>query len=153
MIASRAVAVDGELAAMQQHDPVGKPHREIEVVQHGDHGGAVLRALPRRLHQIDLVTHVEAGGRLVQQQKPRAVLRLAAGELHQHAGKMRALLFAAGERRQLPMAEMRQPDLAAAPRRPAAARRRGRLSPAPIWTISSTVNGKVTLTCCDSIAR
>ena len=26
---------------MQQHDPVGEAHREIEVVQHRDHGGAV----------------------------------------------------------------------------------------------------------------
>ena len=71
-----AAAVDGELAAMQQHDAVGEAHREIEVVQHGDHGRAVLRAPPRRLHQIDLVAHVEAGGRLVQQQQPRAVLLL-----------------------------------------------------------------------------
>ena len=108
----RAAAVDGELAAMQQHDPVGEAHRQIEIMQHGDHSRAVLRAPPCRLHQIDLVAHVEAGGRLVQQQQAGAVLLFAAGELHQHAGKMRALLLAAGERRQLPVAEMREPDLA-----------------------------------------
>ena len=71
--------------------------------------------------------------------------RLTAGELHQDACEMRALLFAAGERRQLPIAEMRQSDLV----------ERGIDQPlrAGAAGIASTVNGKVTLTCCDSIAR
>ncbi len=68
-------------------------------------------APPRGLDQIDLMPQVEARGRLVQQQQAGAVQRLAAGELHQHAGEMRALLLAAGQRRQLPVTEMRQPDL------------------------------------------
>ena len=89
----RAAAVDGELATVQQHDAVGEAHCQIEVVEHGDDGGAVLRAPSRRFHQVDLVAHVEAGGRLVQQQQAGAVQLFAAGELHQHAGKMRALLL------------------------------------------------------------
>ena len=138
---------------VQQHDPVGEAHRKIEVVQHRDHGGAVARALLGGLHQIDLVAHVEARGRFIQQQQARAVHRLAAGELHQHAGEMRALLFAAGQRRQLPVAEVLEADLMQTPHRPAARAAARLLSPAPMATISSTVNGKVTLTCCDSIAR
>ena len=105
-----AVAVDGELAPVQQHDPVGEPHGEVEVVQDRDHGGAASRAQPCGFDQVDLVPQVEAGGRLVQQQQARAVQRLAAGELHQHAGKMRALLLAARQRRQLPVAEIFQSD-------------------------------------------
>ena len=35
-----AAAVDGELAVVQRHDPVGEPHRQVEIVQHRDHGGA-----------------------------------------------------------------------------------------------------------------
>ena len=96
---------------MQEHDPVGKPHREVEIVQHGNDSGAVLRAPPRRLDEVDLMAHVEAGRRLIQQQQAWPMQRLAAGKLHQDAGQMRALLFAAGERRQLPVAEMRQSDL------------------------------------------
>ena len=57
------------------------------------------------------MTHVETGRRLVQQQQAGSVQRLTAGELHQDACEMRALLLAAGERRQLPIAEMRQSDL------------------------------------------
>jgi hypothetical protein len=95
-----AIADGGEAAAVQEHDAVGEAHGEVEVVQDRDHGGAVLRAAARALHEIDLVPQVETGGRLVQQQQARTVQRLAAGELHQHAGEMRALLLAAGQRRQ-----------------------------------------------------
>ena len=84
------------------------------------------RAPPCGFHQVDLVPQVEARGRLVQQQQAGAVQRLAAGELHQHAGKMRALLLAAGQRRQLAGGGNLPARPRAAPRRPAAARRRGR---------------------------
>ena len=77
-----AAAVDGELAAMQQHDPVGEAHCQIEIVQHGDHSRAVLCTPLCCFHQVDLVAHVEAGGRLVQQQQAGAVLLFTAGELH-----------------------------------------------------------------------
>ena len=95
---------------MEEDDSIGEPHGQVEVVQHRDHGGAVLGAKSRGLHQVDLVAHVEAGGRLVQQQQAGPMPCLAAGQLHQHAGKMRPLLFAAGQRRQLPVAEISQAD-------------------------------------------
>jgi len=80
------------------------------------------------------------------------MLRLAERKLHQHTGEMRALLLAARQRRQLPVTEMRQPDFV---QRILDERAHGPAprSPPPICTISSTVKGKVTLTCCDSIAR
>ena len=95
---------------------------------------------------------VEARGRLVEQQQAGAVRRLAAGELHQHAGEMRALLLAAGERRDDALAERAEVDLGerglgqrvdARPRR----------SPAPMRTISPTVKGNATCVLCDSTAR
>ena len=52
-------------------------------------------AAARGFDEVDLVTQIEARGRLVQQQEPRTVFGLAAGELHQHAGEMGALLLAA----------------------------------------------------------
>jgi hypothetical protein len=65
---------------------------------------------------------IEARCRFVEQQQPRPMQRLAAGELDQHAGEMRTLLLAPGQRRQLPGTEMRQPDLVQ--RRPDQATRR-----------------------------
>ena len=138
---------------VQEDKTAGETHREIEVVQDRDHRRAVPRAPPRRLDEVDLMAQIEARGRLVQQQQARAMRGLAAGKLHQHAGKMRALLLAAGQRRELSLAEMRPVRPRAARHRPGGARWRGCVSPAPMSTISSTVNGKVTLTCCDSIAR
>ena len=54
---------------------------------------------------------VEARGRLVEQQQARPVRGLAAGELHQHAGEMRALLLAARERGDDAVAERGEIDL------------------------------------------
>ena len=107
---SRAVAVGGEPPLLQQQDPVGKADREVDVVQDRDHGGAALGAAARALDQIDLVPQVEARCRLIQQQEPRTMHGLAAGQLYQYAGEMGALLLAAGQRRQLPAAETLQPD-------------------------------------------
>src|SRR5436190_7957851 len=79
-------------------------------MQDSDHGGAALGAAPRALHQIDLVPQVEARCRLIEQQQPRTMHGLAAGQLYQYAGEMRALLLAAGQRRQLPATKTLQPD-------------------------------------------
>ncbi|MFK4626255.1 hypothetical protein ABIF50_009561 [Bradyrhizobium diazoefficiens] len=106
-----ARAVGGELAAAQHDQPVGEADRQVEIVQDRDHGGAGASAAARGLDEVDLVAQIKARGWLVQQQKPRSMLGLAAGELHQHAGEMGALLLAARQRRQLPFAEMRQPHL------------------------------------------
>ena len=61
--------------------------------------------------QVELVLQVEARGRLVEQQQARAVRGLAAGKLQQHAGEMRALLLAAGERGDDAVAESRELDI------------------------------------------
>jgi hypothetical protein len=45
---------------VQHDDPVGKAHRQIEIVQDRDHGGAISRATPRGFHQVDLMPQVEA---------------------------------------------------------------------------------------------
>ena len=54
--------------------------------------------LGRGDQHVELVAQVETGGRLVEQQHAGAMLRLATGELDQHAGQMRALLLAARQR-------------------------------------------------------
>ena len=137
-------AVDRKAALVQQNDAVGKAHGEIEIVQDGDHGGAVRGASPRALHQVDLMPQIEARGRLVQQQQAGTVHGLAAGQLHQHAGEMRALLFAAGQRRQFAVAETSESDLVQCGVDQRLRARPRPLSPAPIATISSTVKGKLT---------
>jgi len=76
-------------------------------VQDGDHRRAAASAAAGGFDEVDLVAQIEARGRLVQQQQARPMLGLAAGELHQHAGEMGALLLAARQRRQLPLAETR----------------------------------------------
>jgi len=104
--------VIGHLGAPVQHDDaVGKANREIEIVQDRDDGGAIARAPLRGFHQLDLVPQIEARGWLVQQQQAGSVHGLAARELHQHAGKMRALLLAARQGRKLAMAETGQSGL------------------------------------------
>lgn len=80
-------------------------------MQDCDHRRATCRAAARGFDEVDLVAQVEARGRLVQQQKSRAVFGLAAGELHQHAGEMGSLLLAAGQCRQLPVSEMGEANL------------------------------------------
>ena len=74
-------------------------------MQHCDHGAAGAGAALGGFHQIDLIAQVEARCRLVQQKYAGAMFSLAARELHQDTREMRALLFAAGQRRQLAMAE------------------------------------------------
>ncbi|KAG5733129.1 hypothetical protein E4T56_gene4260, partial [Termitomyces sp. T112] len=69
---------------------------------------ATTEMLPHQAGEHVLAGHVERIGRLVQQQQARSVFGLAAGELHQDAGEMGALLFAAGQRRHVSLAEMRQ---------------------------------------------
>ena len=68
-------------------------------MQDRHHRDAALRAAAHRFQQVELMLQVEARGRLVEQQQAGAVRGLAAGKLHQHAREMRALLLAAGQRR------------------------------------------------------
>ena len=91
--------VGGDAAAVEHHDAVGGEGREVEVVQDRHHGDAAPRATADRFQHVELMLQVEARGRLVEQQQARPVRVLAAGKLHQHAGEMRALLLAAGQRR------------------------------------------------------
>lgn len=66
------------------------------------------RAALGDLHKIDLVAQVEARGRLVEQQHAGTVIGFAAGQLNKNAREMRALLLAAGERRQFAVPERLQ---------------------------------------------
>ena len=65
----------------------------------------------RRVEHDELMPQVEARGRLVEQQHARAVRGLPAGKLHQHARQMHALLLAARQGRDAPLAELADVDL------------------------------------------
>ena len=104
-------AVGRDASAVEHHDAIGRQRREVEVVQDRHHGDAAPRAASDRFQHVELMLQVEARGRLVEQQQARPVRGLAAGKLHQHAGEMRALLLAAGERRDDALAERREIDV------------------------------------------
>ena len=99
------------------------------------------------------MTQVEACGRLVEHQHAGPVHGFAAGELHQHAREMRALLLAARQRGDDALRKRREIDLAAAPSATSASMRGPRRSPAPMRTTSATVKGNTTVMSCDSTAR
>ena len=105
-----------------------------------------------RFEHVELMLQVEARGRLVEQQQARPVRGLAAGELHQHAGEMRALLLAARQRRDDAVAERREIDVGERRSARSSIARPWR-SPAPMRTTSPTVNGNATCVLCDSTAR
>jgi hypothetical protein len=69
-------------ARAQQHDPVAEARGEREVVQRHHHRAAGLRQAREVAEEGELVRRVEAGGRLVRQERGR-LLGEAAG--HQHA--------------------------------------------------------------------
>ena len=86
-------------------------HCQVEIVQDGDHGHAARGAALGRIDHVELMAQVEARGRLVEQQHPRAVRRLSASKLNQHAGEMRALLLASRQRGDHAVVEIVEVDL------------------------------------------
>ena len=56
---------------LDAHDQVGNLLREVELVERHDHGDPpFLRQLPQDAEQLELVAHVEEGGRLVEHDDP-----------------------------------------------------------------------------------
>jgi hypothetical protein len=88
-------SVGGDAAVVEHHDMLGIERREIEVVQHRDHGHAAAGTAAERCEHVDLMAQVEARGRLVEQEQARAMRLLPARELHQDAMVRRASPFPA----------------------------------------------------------
>ena len=82
-------AVGPEAAAVEDPQPVGEAGGEFEVVDRRNHGPARLGERSDAAHQVELVTDVEVGRRLVEEEEG-SVLR-------ERLGKERPLLLAAGE--------------------------------------------------------
>src|SRR5262245_11296428 len=92
-------AVSHDAPAVHHNDPIEESEGEIEVVHH-DNGQPIRRAPYQGLHHIDAMPDVEAGGRLVRQQRRRID-----GE---HHGEQHARALAAGERGPSPAAQFRK---------------------------------------------
>ena len=95
------------------------------------------------------MAQVEACGGLVEQQHAWSVRRFSAGDLHQHTREMSALLLAARQRGDHAVVEIAQIDLGERGLDQVVDVRSAAI-PAPICTISATVNGKVTPTFCEA---
>ncbi len=136
--------------AVRQHDDVvARLGREVEVVQRGEDGDAVVGEVAQHAHRVELRGDVEVVGRLVEQQE-RGLLREGAREVH-------ALALAAGERRDLAVREPRHPD--ARERRRASSRsvaespvRSERCGMRPSSTASSTESGRSVVASCSTSA-
>ena len=93
------VALDRNCSMVENDDPVGKVHRQVQIVEHRNDGGVFAYTPLGDFNQIDLVAQIEARCRFIEQQEPGPKSRLSTCKLNQNARQMRALLLAAGKRR------------------------------------------------------
>ena len=105
-------AVEGDAAVLEHDEAVGDLGERVGVVAGNDHGGAVLRCGAHGVEAGAAGARVEPGGRLVEQEQPRAQ--------REHGGDRDAPLLAAGEREGRARAQLVQgkPHERERPRRP-----------------------------------
>src|SRR5690606_25123979 len=85
----RGAGSDG--TALTEHgNMVGKCCRQVEVMQHGYHATATRGKVARNAHHQNLVTNVEAGNWLIEDQPAGDAFEHWGPDLAEHAGKLHA---------------------------------------------------------------